>query len=57
VVVAEDRIRSAMETAGSDAFELHRELRVVLGQAWDDELEPFRQASGENPVIWLHKVG
>ena len=25
--------------------------------AWDDELEPFRHASEESPVIWLHKVG
>ena len=47
----------SMETAGSDAFELHRELRVALGQAWDDELEPFRRASEDSPVIWLHKVG
>ena len=57
VVIPEDRIRSAMESAGSDAFELHRELRVALGQAWDDELEPFRYAGEDSPVIWLHKVG
>lgn len=57
LVVPEDRIRAAMVSAGSDAFELHRELRLVLGQAWDDELEPFRHASDDNPVIWLHKVG
>jgi hypothetical protein len=57
VVVPEDRIRAAMETAGSDAFELHRELRLALGQAWDDELEVFRHASEDMPVRWLHKVG
>jgi len=57
MVVPEDRIRSAMEQAGSDAFELHRELRLALGQAWDDELEPFRTASEDNAVIWLHAVG
>lgn len=57
MVVPEDRIRSAMELAGSDAFELHRELRLALGQAWDDELEPFRHASEEMAVTWLHKVG
>ena len=56
-VVPEDRIRAAMESAGSDAFELHRQLRVALGQAWDDELEPFRYAGEDSPVIWLHKVG
>jgi hypothetical protein len=56
-VIPEDRVRAAMESAGSDAFELHRELRLALGQSWDDELEPFRRANEESPVIWLHKVG
>ena len=57
VVIPEDRIRFAMESAGSDAFELLRELRLTLGQAWDDELEPFRRATEDSPVIWLHQVG
>ena len=57
VVITEDRIRYAMETAGSDAFELHRELRLALGQAWDDELEAFRHANENSQVVWLHKVG
>jgi hypothetical protein len=57
VVIPEDRIRFAMESAGSDAFELLRELRLTLGQAWDEELEPFRRASEDSPVIWLHQVG
>jgi hypothetical protein len=57
IVIPEDRIRFAMEEAGSDAFELLRELRLTLGQAWDDELEPFRRASEDSPVIWLHQVG
>ena len=56
-VVPEDRIRYAIEVAGSNTLELHRELRLALGQAWDDELEPFRHASDLNSVVWLHKVG
>jgi Protein of unknown function (DUF3145) len=56
-VIPEDRIRYAMEVAGNDALELHRELRLALGQAWDDELEPFRHASDFAPVVWLHQVG
>jgi hypothetical protein len=56
-VIAEDRIRYAMEIAGTNAIDLHRELRLALGQAWDDELEPFRHASDFAPVVWLHKVG
>jgi hypothetical protein len=57
MVIPEDRVRYAMELAGSDAFELHRELRLVLGQAWDDELESFRHAGQDSAVVWLHKVG
>lgn len=57
VVIPEDRIRYAMELAGSNALELHRELRLALGQAWDDELEAFRHASDASQVVWLHKVG
>ena len=56
-VIPEDRVRYAMEVAGHDALELHRELRLALGQAWDDELEPFRHASDFAPVVWLHQVG
>lgn len=57
VVIPEDRVRYAMELAGSNALELHRELRLALGQAWDDELEPFRHASESSQIVWLHKVG
>lgn len=57
IVIPEDRVRYAMEVAGTNALELHHELRLALGQAWDDELEPFRHASDLNSVVWLHKVG
>ncbi|MFF2495934.1 DUF3145 domain-containing protein [Agromyces sp. NPDC058064] len=56
-VIPEDRIRYALEVGGLDALEVHRELRLALGQAWDDELEPFRHASDFAPVVWLHQVG
>lgn len=57
IVVSEDRVRYAIDVAGANAIELHRELRLALGQAWDDELESFRHASDHNSVVWLHKVG
>lgn len=57
VVIPEDRIRYAIEVAGTNALELHRELRLALGQAWDDELEPFRCAGDDTAVTWLHQVG
>lgn len=57
VVVPEDRVRYALDIAGTDVHELRRELDVALGRAWDDELEPFRHASDHANVVWLHKVG
>jgi hypothetical protein len=42
-MVNEDRIRYAMGVADGDLDELERELRLALGTAWDDELEPFRE--------------
>jgi hypothetical protein len=57
IVIPEDRLRSALELAGMNVRELHRELRLALGQAWDDELEPFRHASDMNSIVWLHNVG
>ncbi|MFV0253810.1 MAG: DUF3145 domain-containing protein [Beutenbergiaceae bacterium] len=56
VVVPEDRIRAAMEQ-GHDPVQLRQHLDVALGQAWDDELEPFRYAGAGVPVRWLHRVG
>ncbi|MCI1676467.1 MAG: DUF3145 domain-containing protein [Ancrocorticia sp.] len=57
VVVHENRIRAAIEQAGGNAKELQRLLDLALGQAWDDELEPFRYAGAGAPVRWLHRVG
>ena len=56
VVIPEDRVRAAMEHGGEPARMRH-ELQLALGQAWDDELEPFRHASDDARVVWLHKVG
>ena len=57
LVVPEDRIRSAMEAAGTDPKALLAELDDALGGAWDRELETYRHASDASPVIWLHRVG
>ena len=43
---------------GSDpASTLEEELSRLLGQPWDDELEPFRCAADGAPVRWLHATG
>jgi hypothetical protein len=36
---------------------LEAELGLLLGQAWDDELEPFRLAGDGAPVRWLNATG
>lgn len=46
LVVNENQLRVAMERAGSNALKLQAEIRRLLGQAWDDELEPFRELVG-----------
>ncbi len=36
---------------------LEAEIVLLLGQPWDDELEPFRHAGAGAPVRWLHATG
>jgi hypothetical protein len=57
IVVPEDRVRAALDEV--DPAESRRLLRLALGQAWDDELEPFRAGAEHDgsPVRWLHRVG
>ncbi len=55
-VVPEDRIRGALERS-NDLNGLREALDLALGQAWDEELEPFRYAGAGVSVRWLHRVG
>lgn len=57
LVVTEDRIRAVLDEAHLDALAIHQGLRAALGEAWDDELEPYRMAQDVAPVVWLHQVG
>lgn len=58
LMISEERLRAAvlrsMETDDCDLFD---EIDLLLGQPWDDELEPFRHAGEGAPVRWLHQVG
>jgi Protein of unknown function (DUF3145) len=50
--------RARPGTAATDrASVLEDELSRLLGQPWDDELEPFRWAADGAPVRWLHATG
>lgn len=56
-VVQEDRLREAIARTRGDVLALQDEIDLLLGAAWDDELEPFRYAGDGAPVRWLHQVG
>jgi hypothetical protein len=56
-VINEDRLRAAMSASKGDSTVLTQELDLLLGRAWDDELEAFRHAGEGAPVRWLHQTG
>jgi hypothetical protein len=56
ILVGEDRLRALLGTA-PDAAALAHGLERVLGTAWDEELEPYREAGDGAPVRWLYAVG
>lgn len=51
VLVGENQLRAVLESG-----DVAQGLRDVLGQPWDDELEPFRVAA-DGQVRWLTRVG
>jgi hypothetical protein len=58
IVIPESRLRAAMTVAAvASGGSLEYELARLLGEPWDDELEPFRCAAEGAPVRWLHATG
>jgi Protein of unknown function (DUF3145) len=57
MVISENRLRVAMESAGPNASALLAEISQILGEPWDAELDVFRHASDDATVTWLHHVG
>ena len=53
LLVNEFRMKLALETAGSNSLELQRQMRMLIGQPWDEELEIFRRQGADAPIIWL----
>jgi hypothetical protein len=56
IMIHEDRLRAILNAAGGDPAQLRDGLNLILGAAWDAELEPFRRAGDGVPVRWLHQV-
>ena len=57
ILVPEDRIRHALDTASAKGMSVHQAMERLLGTAWDEELEQFRYGSEDAPIRWLHQVG
>ncbi|GAA3283142.1 DUF3145 domain-containing protein [Nesterenkonia halophila] len=57
IMISEDRVRCAYERGAGDPSVVYQELSLALGEAWDEELDPFRHAAEGAPVRWLHRVG
>jgi len=45
ILVSENQLRYIVDSCGSNGLKLQAELRKVLGQAFDDELESYRELS------------
>jgi hypothetical protein len=56
LVVTENALRRALRHAAGDPARLAQELVRLLGEAWDEELEPYRLAGEAEPVRWLRQV-
>lgn len=56
IVLGEERIRNALDQSAGNHRELARLLRIMLGQAWDDVLEPFRAAKFQTNVVLINKA-
>jgi hypothetical protein len=67
ILIPESRLRAAMTVVAATPVmagplpdrgsSLEDEIARLLGQPWDDELEPFRCAGDGAPVRWLHATG
>ncbi|MDR4532913.1 DUF3145 domain-containing protein [Glutamicibacter sp. PS] len=56
IMVNEERIRWAYEKGDGNPAVFFQEMSIALGEAWDEELEPFRHAGEQSAVRWLNQV-
>jgi hypothetical protein len=55
-MVPEDRLRAAVVQSAMTGDALEEEIARLIGQPWDEELEPFRCAHEGSTVRVLHQV-
>lgn len=56
IYLHEDRVRAVIEGAHEHGRDIAEGLAHLLGEAWDDELEPYRVATSDTPIRVLHHV-
>jgi len=56
IQVGEDYLRASVAHAIAESIDLVTQIEELLGQPWDEELEPFRYAGEGAPVRVLHHV-
>lgn len=55
--ISESRIRAALTRSKEENEPAEVELAFLLGDPWDEELEPFRRAQVDTTVRWLNRTG
>jgi hypothetical protein len=55
--ISESRIRAALARSKEEQEPAEIELTFLLGDPWDEELEPFRRAQTDTSVRWLNRTG
>ena len=55
-MVPEDRLKTAVVQAATTGEPLADEIARLIGQPWDEELEPYRCAHEGSSVRVLHQV-
>lgn len=56
IYLHENRVRAAIAGAREHGVDLAEGLAHLLGDSWDDELEPYRVATSNTPIRVLHHV-
>lgn len=57
IYLNEDRIRTALEKGMRIGGSVVVEMDVILGTAWDRELEIFRVAADDDSIRWMTETG
>jgi len=55
--IPESRIRAALKRSIAESEPAEVEITFLLGDPWDEELEPFRRAQSDTSVRWLNRTG